>query len=294
MSRPFEIAVFTPVAWPDLSVAAAACRAGALGVINFECESDVERALAQVRRLRRYGDLSFGVQVPGCAGEFLDRLSAEAPATVSAVILTGGGDADVLGRQVAALRRQRVRVLLSATCVEEAVVAETLGVDAVVAKGHEAGGWVGEETAFVLLQRLLGRRTLPVWVHGGVGLHTVAACYAAGAAGVILDSQMVLLRESTLPEHARAAVARMDGSETVCVGGEIGAPCRVYARPRLPVLEELRRIESALEGDARAGRDVRAAWRDAVRARVGWESPDRHVWLLGQDAAFAALLARRF
>ncbi len=294
MSRPFEIAVFTPVAWSDLSMAVAACRAGALGVINFECEPNVERAFVQVRRLRRYGDLSFGVQVPGCAGELLDRLATELPAIVRTIIVTGGGNTAVLERQVAALRRQRVRVLLSVTCVEEAVVAEMLGVDAVIAKGHEASGWVGEETAFVLLQRLLERRTLPVWVHGGVGLHTVAACYAAGAAGVVLDSQLVLLRESTLPEHVRAAVSRMDGSETVCIGEELGAACRVYARPRLPVLEELRQIESTLEEEAQAGRDVRAAWRNAVRARVGWESSDRHVWFLGQDAAFAALLARRF
>lgn len=289
MSRPFELAVLTPVAWSDFSLAIAAARAGSLGILNGECEHG--RLFAQIDRLARYQGLSFGVQVAGAAGELLDRLAAAAPPTITTVILTSDGDG--LEKQVAALQRRRIRVLLSATCAEEALVAERIGVDGVIAKGHEAGGWVGEETAFVLLQRLLARKTLPVWVHGGVGLHTVAACYAAGAAGVILDSQMVLVRESTMPEHVRTAVARMDGSETICLGTDIGVPCRVYARPRLPVLEELQRVENALAEDGRAGRDVKTAWRQAVQARVGWESVDR-VWFLGQDAAFAASLAQRF
>ena len=33
------------------------------------------------------------------------------------------------------------------------------GADAVIAKGHEAGGWIGEEGSFVLLQRLLDAST---------------------------------------------------------------------------------------------------------------------------------------
>ncbi|MCS6926301.1 MAG: SDR family oxidoreductase [Candidatus Binatia bacterium] len=291
MSHPFELAVLTPVAWPDFSLAIAASRTGSLGILNCECEHTAGQLFAHIGRLARYQGLSFGVQVAGTAGQFLDRLATGAPAPVTTVILTSDGDA--LERQIAALRRRRIRVLFSVTCVAEALVAERLGVDGVIAKGHEAGGWVGEETAFVLLQRLLARKTLPVWVHGGVGVHTVAACYAAGAAGVILDSQMVLVRESTLPEHVRTAVARMDGSETLCIGAEIGVPCRVYARPRLPVVEELQQVENALAEDARAGRDVAAAWRQAVRTRVGWESADQ-LWFLGQDAAFAALFARRF
>ncbi|MCB1781617.1 MAG: hypothetical protein KDJ34_16320, partial [Candidatus Competibacteraceae bacterium] len=53
-------------------------------------------------------------------------------------------------------------------------------------KGHEAGGAVSEESSFVLLQRLLERTTLPVYVRGGIGLHTAVACQAGGASGVVL------------------------------------------------------------------------------------------------------------
>src|ERR671918_1665436 len=67
----------------------------------------------------------------------------------------------------------------------------------------------------------------------GIGLHTAAACYAAGAAGVVLDMQLALTRESPLPEVAKATIACMDRSETVCLGAEIGEAYRVYARPGL-------------------------------------------------------------
>jgi 3-oxoacyl-(acyl-carrier-protein) synthase/NAD(P)H-dependent flavin oxidoreductase YrpB (nitropropane dioxygenase family) len=105
---------------------------------------------------------------------------------------------------------------------------------------------------------------------------------------MVLDAQLALARESALPAAARAAIGRMDGSETVCLRAG-GAACRVYHRPGLAAVAALRgKLEVPAAGDAAA------ALRREVRARVGWEDPDRQVWLLGQDAAFAAGLAERF
>ena len=71
----------------------------------------------------------------------------------------------------------------------------------------------GAETSFVLIQKWRQyaerhRITLPFWVRGGIGPNTAAACLAAGAAGVVLDSQVLLARESPLTEAARASVVR--------------------------------------------------------------------------------------
>ena len=74
------------------------------------------------------------------------------------------------------------------------------------AKGSESGGRVGEETAFVLLQRLIHAVDLPIYVQGAIGLHSAAACLAGGAAGVVLDSQLALLRESSLPRAPASAL----------------------------------------------------------------------------------------
>ena len=160
-----------------------------------------------------------------------------------------------------------------------------------IAKGHEAGGWIGEEGSFVLSQRLLGTLSIPVYLHGGIGLHTAAAAYVAGAAGAVLDAQLLLARESPLPDSLRATLAGVDGSETVTLGARLGAPFRAYSRPGLHSLEQLRAVEEELlaSADARGG-----VARGRQRRDVGGAGTDAAVLPLGQDAAFAAELARRF
>src|ERR1017187_9402507 len=60
------------------------------------------------------------------------------------------------------------RVLLEVSTAEEAVMAGDLGFDGVVSKTPLAS-------------------PVPVWGLGGIGLHSAAAWYAGGAAGVVLD-----------------------------------------------------------------------------------------------------------
>ena len=68
---------------------------------------------------------------------------------------------------------------------------------------------MGTDGSFVLLQRLVGEVDLPVWVQGGVGLHTAPAFVAGGACGIVLDSQLALVRESRLPTEVCAAIQSM-------------------------------------------------------------------------------------
>ncbi|MGE5185528.1 MAG: beta-ketoacyl synthase N-terminal-like domain-containing protein, partial [Acidobacteriota bacterium] len=117
------------------------------------------------------------------------------------------------------------RVLAEVTSLDEARAAIAAGCAGVIAKGCEAGGRVGDETTFVLVQRLVAALDVPVWAQGGIGEHTAAACIAGGAVGVVLDTQLALVRESSLPAAVRAAIAAMDGSETAIVDG-----CRVCVR----------------------------------------------------------------
>ena len=41
-------------------------------------------------------------------------------------------------------------------------------VDALLLKGNEAGGLVGEDSSFILLQKWLGRTELPIYLRGGM------------------------------------------------------------------------------------------------------------------------------
>jgi len=289
----FQFVILSLPGLADPALAIAGSRAGGLGILDLEHVHDEAAARSAIARLARYTQHACGLMLDGHDREFVTRVTSDLPTQVKTVILTHA-DPENLHQQVQLLHRRNLAVWLEVICLEQAQLGEQANVDGLVAKGQEAGGWIGEETTFILLQRLLARTKLPVWARGGIGLHTAAACYAAGAAGVVLDAQLVLTRESPLPEATKAIIAAMDGSETTRLGTELGEACHVYNRPGLPVLEELRQVAKTLAQDSRPRFEILADWHRAVEVRVGWGAPEEHLWLLGQDAAFAAPLARQF
>jgi acyl transferase domain-containing protein/NAD(P)H-dependent flavin oxidoreductase YrpB (nitropropane dioxygenase family)/NAD(P)-dependent dehydrogenase (short-subunit alcohol dehydrogenase family) len=281
----------TPAGAADPSLAIAACRAGALGVLDLEYTADPALAGAAMAQLEQFVPGGYGVKVGPAGGGLLSRLLADR-GRLHTVLLAGGEHASARER-VGQLRHRAIRILWEATTVDEARAGLALGADGLVLKGNESGGRVGPETAFILLQRWMAQgRQLPVWVQGGIGLHTAAACLAGGAAGIVLDSQLLLSRESPLSEAVRTRLAVCDGSETACAGERLEETYRFFARPGLVALEEIRRLEEQLSGisNPHVRRDT---WRQKVRAMVAAD-PSSGLWLLGQDAALARPLAERF
>jgi len=330
----FQIIILTLPGLPEPSVAIAASRAGGLGVLDLEYTRDEQTAFKAIQRLIKYARNDVGLKLDSRANEFFSKITSDlweaaetSPTQIKTVILTFGQqgfDTSLFGttqpkeqmqEQVEFLHRRGVKVLLEATSLSIARIGEQLGVDGVIAKGNESGGRIEGETTFVLLQNFLKHLSLPVYAHGGVGLHTAAACYVAGAAGVVLDSQLSLAKESSLPESVKKKIALMDGSETICLGETIGETYRICARPSTPAVEELKQIEKQLasefgikeqeEASNKADRsEILDAWRQAVFQRVGkkqrttssyrWSSEEQHILLTGQDIAFATPLSKRF
>ncbi len=162
-----------------------------------------------------------------------------------------------------------------------------------IARGSECGGWVGQESAFLLAQ-WLARQARPFLVQGGIGLHAAAACRAAGAAGVVIEEQLWLMPESPLAEDRRELLGHLGGQDCPRIGGPLGAACRIAARPNLPGGFEL--VEVVERVGAESGDPVgrREEWRRAARERLGWGAPDRRAWPVGQCIGLAGPLARRF
>jgi acyl transferase domain-containing protein/NAD(P)H-dependent flavin oxidoreductase YrpB (nitropropane dioxygenase family) len=281
----FEFIVSCPCGSTDSSVPIAASRAGALGVVNLEYSTSPEDGRAELEQLCALGRGRTGALVRASA---LESVLSFAPETLDAILLTGA-DAGDLDRLVTAIHASSRRAYVVALSLEQGIAAQAAGADAVIAKGHETGGFIGAEGTFVLGQRLLSALDVPVFLHGGIGLHTVASAYVAGAAGAMLDSQLLLARESPATPELRAAGQRLDGSETELLGDRLGAPFRAYSRPGMRALELLRSTELELSNRLASP----AEWRSTVAARVSAEGEEA-VLALGQDAALAAELAHRF
>ena len=283
-NRPFELVAGNLAGCADPAVAIAASRAGAVGLLNLE-HTRTEEARDAIARLAAHGRGTLAVTLD-------DRPDARAliaslPPAIRVIVLatsSAGGWPALVGAAGEGGRR----VLCECTSVEQARQAIAAGAAGIVAKGGEAGGHVGEETTFVLVQRLVSLG-VPVWAAGGISLHTAAACQVAGCAGVVLDAAFALARESRLPAPLRAAIERMEGDEAVCVGGTIGDLFRLYRRAGARLVDELQRREQELS-DSPAD-DAVVEWRRELRGRIDMADP-AGVWPIGQDASFAAPLAR--
>jgi acyl transferase domain-containing protein/NAD(P)H-dependent flavin oxidoreductase YrpB (nitropropane dioxygenase family)/NAD(P)-dependent dehydrogenase (short-subunit alcohol dehydrogenase family) len=290
MRDDFRIFALTPAGFLGPALAIAASRAGEIGIFDLSYLQTSVDDPALRRALARFWQHAHpqqaAVKLHATRRDLLAHLLAHDPSALYAIILVGDEAAQLM-EPVATVRAAGVRVLLEVTSRAEAQIGLDLQVDGLIAKGNEAAGRVGEETTFILLQALQTITSVPVYAQGGIGLHTVAACSIAGAAGVVLDSQLLLTRESSLPAALKERLARMDGSETLVLGGELGAPYRLFAEPAAPALAELRRLAAAQPAPAQW-----SAWREAIAARCGWDDDPRQARLIGQDIAFAAGLAR--
>lgn len=280
-----EVLVLTPAGLCDSAVAIAACRADAHGTLDLEYVNDRNAVREELARLAEFTTGPFGVRLGSRADTLLDEILAERHQRLSWVILSGGESAD-LQNAVARLRDARLQVLLEVVSAVEIEQTIQLECDGIVLKGNEAGGRVGEETSFVLLQRWnkraaqLSPEKLPqVWVQGGIGLNTAAACLVAGATGIVLDSQILLSRETPLSANIRARLAAFDGSETQIVRSNADKLFRVCSRGDGKKLEQI----NASLGSS-----------DGVDASAVAHTANELPISLGQDIAFAATLAERF
>ncbi len=276
----------------DPLLAIAAARAGETGILDLGYRDDQRwreafRALARsvpagscwgvrwealghsARRLSDLKELMAGNKVPVLVLAGLDE-----PAQ---------GDAPALREALAQARQLAEHVLLEVCSAAEALAAQEAGFDALVVKGHEAGGRVGEDSTFLLLQRLQGRLAIPYWAQGGIGLDTAAAAFLAGAAGVVLCEQVWLASESPFNEAERRQWAQLDGSETVCVGTG-GLKFRFFSRSGSPAVHDLHRsLASGIE------------WPTWLRERlVHADDFGKDLTIaVGQEIAFARALAAK-
>ncbi|MFG1849910.1 SDR family NAD(P)-dependent oxidoreductase [Micromonospora carbonacea] len=201
---------------PGPRITAAACAGGGLGVLDLAGGDDWSlRALTQAAS---WSPGPIGVRVPAGCLATPDEVDHAARGRVDLVVVTADSPWSL------AEITPRYRVIVEVTSREEARAAAAGGAHGLIARGLEGGGRVSDLSSFVLLQQLVTDATvdLPVWVAGGIGPRTAGACLVGGATGIVLDTQLALMPESELPADVKAAIRRMDGSETVLADGARG------------------------------------------------------------------------
>jgi len=279
----------------DPAPAIAGSKAGAVGILDLTLCQDIQAALHSLNKLDRHALSTYGVKLDAVVDPFFLEVAASLPPRLSTVILAPFHSSH-LQETVSLLRKHQVTIMLECTSLQDALSGQHCRVDGLIAKGNEAGGRVGEESTFVLLQKLKSSFIKPIWVHGGIGLHTASACHVAGASGIILDAQLSLARESPLPDGTKQAIRRQDGRKTQLIGEEMGHAYRMQplAGPRLT--EELTQFAHRLRQQPLNADDRLRQWRiDLASAMTNNQKNGGPEFLmLGQDIALAAFFADNF
>ncbi len=240
----------------------------------------------------------FGIKLSVHDTDLLDAVLESLPSRLDWVLLCGG-DHPALAAEIERIHALGVQVYFEAIHVHQMRQGLALGVDGLILKGHEAAGRIGDDTTFILLQRWFRQVAPtvadppPVWVQGGVGLNTAAACVAAGARGIVLDSQVLLSREASCEEPTRNWLRNFDGSQTAVFGDVLGEPVRVAHWPRSPLGEALTAAARRIADEQPDPDRRRADWHQAVRASIR-DSATLELGPLAQDAASADALADRY
>jgi acyl transferase domain-containing protein/NAD(P)-dependent dehydrogenase (short-subunit alcohol dehydrogenase family) len=287
MSEPFKIIVMTPAGSGDASLAIAAARAGHLGLFNAELPLGPVRIEAGLAALSAATETGFGLAIPDPA-RAADLVGVWAGQGLEVVVLPAHAALDA-PQMLAAIRAAGVAVLLEATAWDD-LLSGPVAADGLILKGHEAGGRVGEATSFILLQQALARGAAgPVFVRGGVGLHSAGALRAGGAAGVVLDDQLLALRECAQGPGLAPILARMTGAETQLAEGAGGIQWRGVERPGSRAMASLRQRLAGLPPHAQG---------PVAEAAFGWDQAMGQalpaILPIGQAATFAPGLAQRF
>ncbi len=309
------VIALSPTAWTgneiNLAIAKSAVRAGADGVIDLELLEHKHEAEAAIHGLSeglvgsgRVG-IRCGVEQVAEFNLAISELSKWAGEKLAIICVKEKSfEKKSLSQCVHTLHKLNFTVLCEAIDINEGKLAASAGANGIIAKGHEGAGRVGEETSFILLQRFKREIKLPIWVRGGVGLHSAAAVLAAGGSGVILDSQLLLTRESALTNEQKEKLCNFDGTETELLDLGGNERFRLWHRPgdeslKLS-LDKLRAIDENSEKSASTKSSTilvekRAALSQIMKnaiANAGSQLPA--VFAIGQDIAFADSLARKY
>lgn len=281
-----------PSELPGASLARAAAHAGQVGILDVTRCSDPE---LEARWAEAQGDLGLRMS----AAQAL-RFAARASGAPCGPILVTDRDAlrhDPLVHAAAALREQHYEVWieLPSLPVLEAIAAQRgVAASGYVVRGQEVGGFCGESSAMVLLQAALRSGLEPVAVHGGLGIGGIAACRAAGACGVVLDDQLLLLRDAPLAPDQKALLEGFRPESSLMLGTSLDAPCRVLQHPRFRLTKSLRDAAIACEAADLPSADARDRWLELAAEKLGYRSCEASLWPIGHGLVFAAGFRDRY
>lgn len=226
------------MAWTATAeLVAAVSNGGGLGIIGAgHMPTDILRE--EIRRAKTLTDRPFGVNLMLLTPHIDDLVTMVLEEGVHAVTTGAGNPA----KYMPGLKDKGIKVMTVVPSVALAKRMESIGADAVIGEGMEAGGHIGELTTLVLTPQLVDAVDIPVVAAGGIADgRGVAAAFALGAEGVQIGTRFMCAEECTIHPDVKARIVKAKDRDTVVTGYSTGHPVRVIKNKLSRQLEALDR-----------------------------------------------------
>ena len=235
-----------PMAWTSTApLVAAVSNAGGIGILGVGF-APIEFVEEQIRATRALTDKPFGINViisPDTV--FLDKITQvvqdEHPAVVYADTLAGL-DYDLTKTYTDKWHALGSKVIVKASYIQDAIVADRAGVDVIIVKGWEGGGHVTVEATTVLVPQAADAIQAPLVASGGIADgRGMAAAIALGAEAIEMGTVFLAATETLVHPNVKQAVVNAQDMQTIITGTCTGEPCRQIQNK---LSDELLRIEA--------------------------------------------------
>ena len=201
-------------------LASAVSNYGGLGLIGSgSMKPDLLKE--HIRKCRTATNNPFGVNIPLLRGDAADLIQTVIDEEIKIVFCSAGHPGKFTDR----LKKNNITVVHVVPSVKHGLKAESVGCDAVVGEGVEAGGHNGadEITTFCLIPQLSESLKIPVIAAGGIADGKgILAALSLGAEGVQLGTRFAVSVESSAHENYKRKVIEAKDSDTILVLKKIG------------------------------------------------------------------------
>ena len=201
-------------------LASAVSNNGGLGLIGSGSMKP-ELLREHIQKCRAATEKPFGVNVPLLRGDAVELIKVIIEENVKVVFSSAGHP----GKFIEELKKNNVTVIHVVPSLKFALKAESVGCDAVVGEGVEAGGHNGadEITTFCLIPQLVDTLKIPVIAAGGItDGRGILAALSLGAEGVQIGTRFAVTEESSAHPNYKRKIIEAKDNDTVLILKKIG------------------------------------------------------------------------
>jgi enoyl-[acyl-carrier protein] reductase II len=201
-------------------LASAVSNCGGLGLIGSGSMKP-ELLKEHIQKCTAATDKPFGVNIPLLRKDVEDLIDVVLEEQIEIIFSSAGNPAKFIEK----FKAKNCTVVHVVPSLKHGLKAQSVGCDAVVGEGVEAGGHNGadEITTFALIPQLVDALDIPVIAAGGIADgRGILAAMALGAEGVQIGTRFAVTKESSASENYKKAVCESGDNGTTLVLKKIG------------------------------------------------------------------------